>query len=329
MMSMRDVGLAAAILLGLATAPAAAETTLRVSHFPGSVWPIQVGMEQGYFAAEALKIELVPITSSVAQMTGIMENKVELGTTAMDNVIAYDVGQGEAPLKEKADLFVFMGGDGGSLHLMTAPEIKKVEDLKGKVLAVDAKTTGFAFVLYSIVAKHGLKASDYSLLAVGSSQKRLEALTSGQAQAALLNRPFDSMAAAKGANDLGAMNDTFPHYQSGVGMARRAWAKDHKAELIGFIRAYVKGSLWIFEPRNKDAAIANLLKNTPNLPPKTAEDIYNNTTGPGTVTSPTAALDETGIATVVALRETFGVPKKKLGNAKQFYDVTYYNAAVK
>ena len=71
------------------------------------------------------------------------------------------------------------------------------------------------------------------------------------------------------------------------------------------------------------------MKNTPNLPQKTAEDIYANTTGPGTVVSPTAALDEKGIATVVALREKFGVPKKKLGSAKQFYDLTYYNAAMK
>ena len=44
MTMMRDAGLAAAILLGLAVVPAAAETKLKVSHFPGAVWPIQVGM---------------------------------------------------------------------------------------------------------------------------------------------------------------------------------------------------------------------------------------------------------------------------------------------
>lgn len=329
MITLRRAGFTAAILVGLVSGPAVAETKLEVSHFPGSVWPVLAGIDQGYFAAEGLTIHLVPITSSVAQLTGMMDGKFDLGLTALDNVIAYDAGQGEAALKEKADLFAFMGGDGGSLHLMTAPEVKKIEDLKGKILAVDAKTTGFAFVLYSMVAKHGLKASDYSLLAVGSSQKRLEALTGGQAQAALLNRPFDSMAAAKGANDLGAMSQAFPHYQSGVGMARRAWAKDHKAELIGFIRAYVKGSVWIFEPRNREAAIAILLKSTPNLPRQTAEDIYRNTTGPDTVTSPTAAMDLAGVATVVALREKFGVPKKKLGDARKFYDLSYYNAAVK
>jgi hypothetical protein len=94
------------------------------------------------------------------------------------------------------------------------------------------------------------------------------------------------------------------------------------------ILAYVKGSMWIFEPRNKDAAIALLVKNKPNLPQKTAEEIYASTTGPDTVTSATAAMDEAGIKTVVALRNQYGVPKKTLGDAKQFYDLSYYKVAV-
>lgn len=324
----RFIGSAAVVLLGLAAASSHAETKLEVSHFPGSVWAVLAGIEQGYFAAEGLSIHLDPITSSVAQITGTMEGKYDLGLTALDNVIAYDAGQGEAPLKEKADLFAFMGGEGGTLHLMTAPGVKTVEALKGKTLAVDAKTTGYAFVLYSMVARHGLKPSDYSLLAAGSSQKRLEALLGGQAAAALLSRPFDSLAVAKGANDLGSMTKVFPHYQSTVGVARRAWAMDHRDALVGFIRAYVKGSMWIFEPRNKDAAIAVLIKNTPNLPQKTAADIYAATTGPETVTSPTAAMDEAGIKTVVALRMQYGATKKKL-DARQFYDLSYYKAAMK
>ena len=35
-----------------------------------------------------------------------------------------------------------------------------------------------------------------------------------------------------------------------------------------------------------------------------------------------------GIKTVVDLRSAYGEPKKKLGDARQFYDLTYYNAAI-
>ena len=124
--------------------------------------------------------------------------------------------------------------------MIASPDIKKIEDMKGKTLAVDASNTGFAFVLYSALARHELKAGDYDVLAIGSSQARLDAITSGKAQAAGLNRPFDSIALSKGAINLGDMRKLFPHYQASAGFARRAWATQHRDTLIAFIRAYVE-----------------------------------------------------------------------------------------
>ncbi|HVA12926.1 MAG TPA: ABC transporter substrate-binding protein [Stellaceae bacterium] len=325
---MRKYLLAIVASLVLAAIPAVAQTKLEVSHFPGATWPIAAATAQGYFAKEKLAIHLDPVTSSVAQIKGMMDGTDDLGLTALDNVIAYDAGQGEAKLGSPADLFAFMGGEGGSMHLIAAPAIKTVASLKGKTLAVDAKSTGFAFLLYRVAAMHGVKPGDYSLIAVGSSQKRLAALTGGQAQATLLNRPFDGFATAKGFNDLVDMRKVFPHYQSSVGMARRAWAAQHRDTLIAFIRAYVKGSLWLFDPTHKAEAIALLLKNTPKLSPQQAESIYRATTAKGGATSPTAKLDPAGIAAVVRLRSAYAEPKKKL-NARDFYDLSYYKAAVK
>ena len=320
---------AAALALALAAAPAAAETTLEVSHFPGGgTWPIYAGNAQGYFAAEGLAIHLDPVTGSVMQITATMDGKYDLGLTALDNVIAYDAGQGEAPLKATPDLFAFMGGEAASMHLVTAPAVKQIADLKGKTFAVDAKGTGFAFILYRVAAMGGVKQGDYTILAVGSSQKRLDALTGGQAQATLLNRPFDGFAIQKGFTDLADIHKVFPHYQANIGMARRAWAKDHRATLVAFIRAYVKGSRWIFDPANKAAAIALLVQNTPNLALPQAEAIYTETTRKGGVGSPSVALDPAGVATVVKLRSDYAVPKKTL-DPHDFYDLSYYREALK
>lgn len=326
---MRKYLFSLAAVLALAAAPAIAQTKLEVSHFPGGgTWPIFAANAQGYFAKEKLEIHLDPVTGSVMQIKGMMAGTYDIGLTALDNIIAYQAGQGEAPLDQPPDLFVFMGGEAGSMHLITAPSVKRIEDLKGQTLAVDAKNTGFAFVLYRIAAMHGLKQSDYGLVAVGSSQKRLDALTGGQAQATLLNRPYDGFAIAKGFTDLADTHKLFPHYQANVGSARRSWAAAHRATLIGFIRAYVRGSLWVFDPGHKAAAIDLLVKNTPNLAPQQAEAIYTETTRKGGVGSPTAKLDPAGVATVVKLRSEYAEPKKKL-NARDFYDLRYYNAALK
>jgi ABC-type nitrate/sulfonate/bicarbonate transport system substrate-binding protein len=326
---MRKSLLALAALLPLVAAPALAQTKLEVSHFPGGgTWPILAGNAEGFFAKEKLDIHLDPITGSVAQIKGMMDGTYDIGLTALDNVIAYEAGQGETKLDQPPDLFAFMGGDSGSLHLITAPAIKKVEALKGQTLAVDAKSTGFAFVLYRIAAMHGVKPGDYTILAVGSSQKRLDALTGGQAQATLLSRPFDGFAVAKGFNDLVDMHKLFPHYQSSIGAARRSWAAQHRDTLVAFTRAYVKGSLWVFDPTHKAAALDLLIKNTPNLSPQQAAAIYTETTRKGGVGSPTAALDPAGVATVVKLRSEYAEPKKQL-NARDYYDLSYYRAAVK
>lgn len=329
---MRKVLLSLAALLALGIAPARAQapapTKLEVSHFPGANWVLLIGQNEGFFAREKLDVHLDAIHGSVEQISGTMSGKFDLGLTALDNVIAYDAGQGAPQVQQPTDLFAFMGGEELAMKLIAAPDIKTVEGLKGKTLAVDAKNTGFAFVLYSALARHGLKQGDYDVLATGSSQSRLEAITSGKAQAAGLNRPFDAMALSKGATNLGDMRKLFPHYQASAGFARRAWAAQHRDTLIAFIRAYVKASLWLFDGGHKEAAIDLLVKNTQGLSPQQAADIYRDTAGKGGIGSPKATLDLAGVATVVKLRNEYGEPKKKL-NPGDFYDLSYYKAALK
>lgn len=317
----------------LAAAPAIAQTSgaqtkLEVSHFPGANWVLLIGQSEGFFARAKLDVHLDAVHGSVEQITNTMNGKYDLGLTALDNVIAYDAGQGNPQVQQPTDLFAFMGGEELAMKLIAAPGITKIEGLKGKTLAVDAKNTGFAFVLYSALARHGLKAGDYGVLATGSSQSRLEAITGGKAQAAGLNRPFDAIALSKGAVNLGDMRKLFPHYQASAGFARRAWAAQHRDTLIAFIRAYVKSSMWLFDAKNKAAAIDLLVKNTPNLAPQQAADIYRDTAGKGGIGSPTAKLDLAGVAAVVKLRNEYGEPKKTL-NPRDFYDLAYYNAALK
>jgi ABC-type nitrate/sulfonate/bicarbonate transport system substrate-binding protein len=312
----------------LAAAPAGAQTKLEVSFFPGANWVLLIGQNEGFFAREKLDVHLDPIRGSVEQINGMMSGKYDLGLTAFDNIVGYDAGQGASEVQQPTDLFAFMGGEQLALQFIAAPYIKRIEDLKGKTLAVDGKNTGFAFVLYSAMARHKLKQGDYNVLAVGSSQARLDAITGGKAEAAGLNRPFDAIALSKGAVNLGDMRKLFPHYQAGAGMARRPWAKEHRDALIAFIRAYVKSSAWLFDSAHKQAAIDLLAKNTQGVSPQQAADIYGSTVGKGGIGSPKAALDPAGVAAVVKLRNEYGEPKKKL-DAKDFYDLSYYKAATK
>jgi ABC-type nitrate/sulfonate/bicarbonate transport system substrate-binding protein len=311
-----------------AALPARAETAIAVTYFPGTgAGPIFAGIDRGFFAKEGLAVTADPTNGSVAQITAILDDRYQLGFGGLDDVIAYDAGQGEVPIKQKADLFAFMGTDSGALHVVTAPAVTSVEGLKGRVLAVDAKTTGFAFVLYRIAALHGLKAGDYQVLSVGSSQKRLEALAQGQAQAAVVFKPVADQLAAKGFHDLMPISDVFPHYQAAVVLARRSWAAQHRAALVGFIRGYIAAARWYLAPANKDAAIALLAKYSPGVSPQAIAGVYAASIAVTNATSAIGRIDPAGVATAVKLRDEYGTPKKKLGDPRHFYDLSYYRAA--
>src|SRR5262249_3149813 len=129
--------------------------------FPGGFnWPIWIAQDKGYFARGGIEGGLTPPPNTGFQLTNLIDGKLAIAMTAIDNVIAYMEGQGEAPTVSRPDLIVFMGGDNGFLSLVGVPEVKSIADLKGKTVSVDALTTGYAFVLLDLLKRAGLNQAD-------------------------------------------------------------------------------------------------------------------------------------------------------------------------
>ena len=138
----------------------------------GGNWPVWAAQEKGLFAKNGIAVTLSFTPNSVEQIRNLMNGTYDLGTTAYDNVVAYQEGQGETELPVQPDLFAFMGGYSGSLRFVTQPDIKSYADLKGKTLGVDAATTGFAFILYKLAALNGLSSADYKVERLGGEKRR-------------------------------------------------------------------------------------------------------------------------------------------------------------
>lgn len=321
-----------AALLALAPLPSHAQTTkpLEVIVFPGgSNWPIWVAQEKGLFERNGVAVHLTPTPSANFQLSNTIDGKFDIAMTAIDNPIAYDEGQGEAKTEQKADLIAVMGSDNGFLHLVSVPEVADIKDLRGKSLSVDARTTGYAFVLLKLMEKAGLKdGRDYTLVSAGGGLQRFEALMKKEQSATLLFTPFELIAEAKGYRDLRSAIAVFGHYQGLVAAVQRSWAKAHEAELVGYIRGYAAGVDWLYQPANKDEAIAILRKNITTMTPELAEQTYGVLLAPKGGLFKKAALDVAGIKTVLALRSQYGEPKKKLTNPAKYYDLSYYKKAM-
>src|SRR5207245_774042 len=169
------------------------EVTLNV--FPGGFnWPTFVAQEKGFFTNNGIRVTLQATPNSVAQMTGLAEGKFDIAITAVDNVVAYVEGQGQAPIGPQPEFFAFMGSDSGFLSLVATPEIKSFSDLRGRTLSVDARSTGYAFVLFEMLVRNGLSPEDYRIEEAGGMTQRWNALRERKQSATLLSAPFNILA---------------------------------------------------------------------------------------------------------------------------------------
>jgi ABC-type nitrate/sulfonate/bicarbonate transport system substrate-binding protein len=296
--------------------------------FPGGAnLPLWTGIRQGFFEARGFDVQPVYTRSSVEQVTSLTEGKCDIGLTGFDNIVAYREGQGEAVLDREPDLFAFMGGDNAFLRLVVRPEIKSYADLKGKALAVDAMTTGFAFVLRKMLALNGVSENDVTFERAGGAVQRYDALKEGKCAGTLLLTPFELTGRALGLHVLQSASDVLPHYQGIVGVASRAWAKDNSARLEKFIAGYLEALRWLYRTENRQAACDILMANVPHMSADLAAATCNIFLARKDGFEPEARLDDEGMKTVLALRSEFGVPRKQLSRYQDYADLTYYQRA--
>jgi ABC-type nitrate/sulfonate/bicarbonate transport system substrate-binding protein len=333
MMSRLAMGLcAAAALQGMAMTAAHAQAKplgeITVNVFPGGFnWPSYAAEAKGFFAQQGIEVRLQGTTGSVAQMTGLSKGSFDIAMTAIDNIVAYVEGEGEAPIGPQPDFVAVMGSDSSFLSLVAAPDVKTYEDLRGKTLSVDARTTGYAFVLYDMLERKGLKQSDYKIETAGGMVQRWEALQKHAQVATLFSAPFNILARNQGFNQIATATDVLGAYQGNVAATRRSWAAQNKPKLVAFIRAYVQAIDWLYEPANHDEAIRILLKNVPQMSPELAEQTYKELLDPRTGFFRKGQMNTEGIRTVLALRTRYAEPHKVLSDPMKYYDPAYYNEA--
>ena len=321
------------ILSGCVTAPPAPlalPRTVNLIVFPGGFnWPIWVAQEKGLFAKNGIDVKITPTPSSVFQLTNLIDGKFDIAMTAIDNLIAYREGQGEEPVLGP-DLIAFMGCDNGFLRLESVPEVRSIGELKNRNLSVDARTTGYAFVLFEMLERGGLRLDrDYKVERAGGVLQRFQALLEKKHAATLLLSPFELQAEARGFRRLGNATDVLGAYQGLVGGARKGWADANRDAVVGYIRAFSEGVDWLYDARNKDEAIAILRKNLPSMPEQVAQATY------GVLLSPTegfqkkAKIDPEGVRTVLRLRSKYAEPKKTLVDPAKYYDDSFYREAMR
>jgi ABC-type nitrate/sulfonate/bicarbonate transport system substrate-binding protein len=279
-----------------------------------NTWPVHTAQAQGFWEGAGMAVEMTVTGSSIQQMNALKKGDFDIGFQQVDHIVR-GVEQG-------ADLFIFMGqSHAPELSLIVAPEINRIVDLKGRTIVVDDARTGYSLMLKTLFKQHGLAASDTTFKNVGGSQERFDAMKNGDGSACFINPPFDRNLMAAGLKCLGTSGEFFPTYPGPIAATRRAWARDHRAELVAFIRGFNRAYAWLGDRANRESAIA-LLPARLNMPTDMAgralEQIYSR---------PRPQISEDGLQQVVDLvwvAEQFTAPK---GGPSRYMDLQYLREA--
>ncbi len=297
---------------------ASAAQALEVLLFPGAAnWPLWIAQEKGFFAANGLEVKLTFTPNSVHLMREILAGKYQLGHAGFDNVVAYQEGQGEAELPSAPDFCAFMGGQIGGIRLMVQPDVHSYADLKGKSLAVDAATTGFAFVLRKLLQIGGLNEGDYTLERLGNTPARVEALMQGKTSGTIVTSPLDILPESRGFRRL-ADGDALGPYQGVLGVARRSWVRDNAAPVASYVRAYVAALDWLADPVHRDEGIAIYRAHVSGMSEVAAGKALEALLGGKDGLERKGRIDMAGAQTVLKLRSEFGRPQKNLADPSKY-----------
>jgi len=296
--------------------------------FPGAPnLPIFVAQDKGFFGDAGVAVELATTPSSAFQAENLASGKFQIAGTAFDNVVAYQEGQGAVKLAQRPDIFAFMGATQIELAFIVAADVKSYADLKGRSLALDALSTGFAFVLYEMLKHGGLVREDYELVAVGATPQRWDSVKSGAHAGTLAIEPFTSIAKSQGFHVLDTSTALFPAYQGGSFAASRTWAAANPEAIKGFIKGYLAGLDWTLSPHNRAEAVQILLSRMSEIKPAVAESVMKSLLSPRSGLTPNGALLMDGVRAVLDLRSRYG-GGAPLTQPERYIDLTFYDAVI-
>ncbi len=208
--------------------------------------PYWLAQARGWYREFGLDAEVVDVGGITEVTKALKTGDLHVGIGSPEHVI-HDVAAG-------GDLRMFGGNVNRLTHsLIVQPEIERIEDLRGKTIGVSALNAGTSSLFIDLLARHGLHEGDYKVIGGVVVPPRHEMLLRREIDAGMQTDPHNYMAEDAGLRNLGPVSDWIPHFQFTSVNARQSWVDAHPQEMLGFLRATLRGSALMM--KDADAAI--------------------------------------------------------------------------
>jgi ABC-type nitrate/sulfonate/bicarbonate transport system substrate-binding protein len=195
---------------------------------------MHIAKERGLFAKHGLVSEIVYIPGGTTNIQVLVSGSLDMSQLSGAPGVAANL--------EGADVVYILGLlDRLNYQLVTRPEIKSVEQLKGKKLGVSRFGSSADFGLRAVLKRLGIDpAKDVSILQIGDEPARVAAIKSGNIEGTVVNAPFSSEAERLKLNVMAdSVKMDIPFFNTGL-LGSRKYLEKQDAKVMNFLRAYLE-----------------------------------------------------------------------------------------
>ncbi len=209
---------------------------------------VPVAEAKGFFRDENLENETIVIPGTTA-IAALVSGEVDYSGAGGSGMRAAVRG---APIKA-----IMFQTEKVTWYLLTAPEVAKISDLKGKRIAVGTIGDTQDTLITMLVERNGLSARDITRVAMPSrnSMTTFLALKTGAFQAAVVNGDEALLGEKEGLHTLAFIGDLFPYPFQGF-LATDKKIAEKPGEVKRWLRAMMRSLMFIREKPEEAADIA-------------------------------------------------------------------------
>ncbi|MCA6610093.1 aliphatic sulfonate ABC transporter substrate-binding protein [Bacillus safensis] len=237
-----------------------------------SLSPLLLAKEKGWFEQsfekEGVKVKWVEFQSGPPQFEGLAANQLDFSQVGNSPVIA-----GQAAGIDFKEIGLSQDGlKANGILVNKNSEIQKVEDLKGKKIAVAKGSSGFDF-LYKVLDQAGLSAKDVQIIQL-QPDEAISAFENGSVDAWSIWEPFLSLETIKKGAKLLVNGEATDLYSPGFTLVRTQFADQHPELVVKFLKVYDHAVKW---QKSHPKEAVTLYARLKNLDKKVVTQVLNNT----------------------------------------------------
>lgn len=273
---------------------------------------IPVGQQAGLFTKHGIDLEPIYMGGGMNSLAAVTSNSVQFLAAGSTATISARLGGMDI-------LMLSVQSNQLEYGIYSAPEIKTVQDLKGKIVTGTRPGASADSALRLFLRKAGLEpGKDVVFISVGESQQgRLNALHRGSVSATALLPPFTSMAKQLGFHELADMRKMDIQYAGTAIAGMGSYIKSHPLLVENFLKGYVESLHYFRTQREKTIdGIMKFLKMNDRARAEEGYDFYVDLMP----VMPYATPD--GVKSVLQFL-TASQPKAATAKPEEFYDMSF------